>query len=50
MYYTYPFAYNTPVPEAFTTIQKCAVLQPLELLDLPEHLSLHMALQTTEEF
>ena len=28
MYYTHPFAYNTPVPEAFTTIRKCAVLQP----------------------
>ena len=27
MYYTYPFAYNTPVPEAFTTIRKRAVLQ-----------------------
>ena len=39
MYYTYPFAYNTPFPEAFTTIRKCAV---------PQHQT--MALQTTEEF
>jgi len=34
MYYTYPFAYNTPVPEAFTTIQKCAVLQQVEWIYL----------------
>ena len=27
MYYTYPFAYNTPVPGAFTTIRKRVVLQ-----------------------
>ena len=26
MYYTYSFAYNTPVPEAFTTIRKRVVL------------------------
>lgn len=61
MYYTYSFAYNTPVPEAFTTIRKRAVLHQntkssiirFAFTTIRKCAVLHhqtMALQTTKEF